>query len=168
MFGLALRSYRRKIQRLTESETVAGRSLWEAIYDYVGQPWKTQERVRGILEKQYQATPQGLKGDDDCGQMSAWYVFAALGLYPVTPASGEYALASPLFDRATLYLDAPYRRARFTIVVRGQAPGSVYVQSAALNGKPLGRPFISHGDLAAGDSLLEVTLGPKPNPTLWR
>jgi putative alpha-1,2-mannosidase len=138
------------------------------LYDYAGRPEKTQERVRSILENQYQPTPRGLKGDDDCGQMSAWYVFAALGLYPVAPASGEYALASPLFDRATLYFDAPYRRGRFTIEVRGRAPGSVYVQSAVLDGRPLTRPFLSHHDLVAGDGRLEITLGPEPHPTLWR
>jgi putative alpha-1,2-mannosidase len=138
------------------------------LYDYAGRPEKTQERVRSILENQYQPTPRGLKGDDDCGQMSAWYVFAALGLYPVAPASGEYALASPLFDRATLYFDAPYRRGRFTIEVRGRAPGSVYVQSAVLDGRPLTRPFLSHRDLVAGDGRLEITLGPEPHPTLWR
>ena len=138
------------------------------LYDYAGRPWKTQERVREILEKQYQPTPQGLKGDDDCGQMSAWYVFAALGLYPVTPASGEYALASPLFDRATLYFDAPYRRARFTIVVHRRTADSVYVQSATLDGRPLTRPFLRHRDLVAGDGRLEITLGPEPNTRLWR
>ena len=138
------------------------------LYDYAGRPWKTQQRVRAVMEKQYQPTPEGLKGDDDCGQMSAWYVFSALGLYPVTPASGSYALASPIFDRATLYFDAPYHRGRFTIVARGQAPGNVYIQSAALNGKPLAGPFIEHKDLVAGDGVLEITLGPKPNPGLWR
>jgi putative alpha-1,2-mannosidase len=137
------------------------------LYDYAGQAWKTQERVRAILGKQYQPTPRGLKGDDDCGQMSAWYVFSALGFYPVVPASGAYALASPLFDRATLYFDAPYPRGRFTIVVRGQSPGSVYIQSALLNGKPLARPFLDHADLVAGDGVLEITLGPRPNRNLW-
>ncbi len=138
------------------------------LYDYAGQAWKTQERVRAILGKQYQPTPQGLKGDDDCGQMSAWYVFSALGFYPVAPASGAYALASPLFDRATLYFDAPYPRGRFTIAVRGQSPANVYIQSALLNGTPLAGPFLDHADLVAGDGVLEITLGPQPNRGRWR
>ncbi len=138
------------------------------LYDYAGQAWKTQERVRAILGKQYQPTPQGLKGDDDCGQMSAWYVLSALGFYPVAPASGAYALASPLFDRATLYFDAPYPRGRFTILVRGQSPANVYIQSALLNGKPLAGPFLEHADLVAGDGVLEITLGSEPNRGRWR
>ena len=137
------------------------------LYDYAGRPWRTQERVRSILERQYQPTPEGLKGDDDCGQMSAWYVFAALGFYPVEPASGRYALASPLFERASIELRPPYPSGRFTIVTRNQAPGNIYIQSASLNGKPLPGPFLDHKDIVAGGSVLEITLGPKPNPTLW-
>ena len=95
-------------------------------------------------------------------------LFRSLGFYPVTPASGAYALASPLFDRATLYFDAPYPRGRFTIVVRGQSPANVYIQSALLNGKPLAGPFLEHADLVAGDGVLEITLGPEPNRGGWR
>jgi predicted alpha-1,2-mannosidase len=135
------------------------------LYDYAGQPWKTQERVRAILGRQYQATPQGLKGDDDCGQMSAWYVLSALGFYP---CSGVTPTPRPLFDRATLYFDAPYRRGRFTIEVRGRAPGNVYIQSASLDGKPLAGPSLRHDELVSGDGLLEIVLGPRPNPGLWR
>ncbi len=73
-----------------------------------------------------------------------------------------------MFDRATLYFDAPYGRGRFTIVVRGQSPANVYIQSALLNGRPLAGPFLEHADVVAGESVLEITLGPQPNPKLWR
>ena len=74
------------------------------LYNYVGQPWKTQARVRMVMNKLYQATPDGLCGDEDTGQMSAWYVFSALGFYPVCPGDTSYVIGSPLFDRATLTL----------------------------------------------------------------
>ena len=74
------------------------------LYDYAGQPWKTQSRIRAAMDQLYQATPDGLCGDEDTGQMSAWYVFSALGFYPVCPGDPTYLIGSPLFDRATLTL----------------------------------------------------------------
>ena len=132
------------------------------LYTYAGAPWKTQEKVRGILDTMYADTPEGLSGNEDCGQMSAWYVLSALGFYPVDPASGNYVLTSPLFDRATVDLGGGRR---FAVSVERSSPGDVYVQSATLGSKPLGRAWITHEEvMAAGE--LHVVLGPKPN-TAW-
>jgi predicted alpha-1,2-mannosidase len=129
-------------------------------YTCAGAPWKTQERVRGILDTLYDDTPEGLTGNDDCGQMSAWYVLSALGLYPVNPASATYVLTSPLFDRATLNLGGGRR---FTVSVERTSPGDLYVQSATLGGKPLSRAWITHDEVMTSGELRFV-LGPKANP----
>ena len=129
------------------------------LYTYAGAPWKTQERVRGILDTMYDDTPEGLSGNEDCGQMSAWYVLSALGFYPVDPASANYVLTSPLFDRATLDLGGGHR---FRVSVERSSPADVYVQSATLAGKPLPRAWITHDEvMAAGE--LRLVLGPKPS-----
>ena len=138
------------------------------LYDYAGQPWKTQARVREILARQYRDRTDGLAGNDDCGQMSAWFVFSAMGLYPVTPASGVYALGSPLFDEIVLHLEPPVGSGTFTVRAKNQSPANVYLQSATLNGRPLAEPFIRHADVVRGDAVLEVTLGPRPNTALFR
>lgn len=132
------------------------------LYDYCRQPWKTQERVRETISSQYHHSPDGLSGNDDCGQMSAWYIFSAMGFYPVTPGSPVYAIGSPLFSRATILLDKPYKARRFTIIARNQSKQNKYIQSATLNGKPLRTPFIDHSDIANGSTLIFV-MGPKPN-----
>ncbi|HEX9425873.1 MAG TPA: GH92 family glycosyl hydrolase [Pyrinomonadaceae bacterium] len=133
------------------------------LYNYVGQPWKTQERVREALIANYHNGPDGLSGNDDCGQMSAWYIFSALGFYPVTPGSTVYAISSPLFPKATIMLKGgPYKKGTFTVIARNQSPRNKYIQSAALNGKPLNSPFINHSDIANGSTLVFV-MGPRPN-----
>ncbi|MCA1629077.1 MAG: GH92 family glycosyl hydrolase [Acidobacteria bacterium] len=132
------------------------------LYDYCGQPWKTQEQVRKVLDEHYHNSPDGLSGNDDCGQMSAWYIFSAMGFYPVTPGSTLYAVGSPLFARATIMLKGPYRKGPFTMIARNQSPRNRYIQSATLNGNPLNEPFIRHSDIADGSTLVFV-MGPKPN-----
>jgi predicted alpha-1,2-mannosidase len=133
------------------------------LYDYVGQPWKTQAAVREYLATKYRnAGSGGYDGDEDCGQMSAWYVFSALGFYPVAPGSGEYAIGSPLFDEATLAIGAPYAPAVFKVVAQNQSSANRYIQSAALNGVPVDRPFLRHADIIKGGSLV-FTMGPLPN-----
>jgi predicted alpha-1,2-mannosidase len=133
------------------------------LYNYAGQPWKTQARVRQVASTLYNDTPAGLCGNDDCGQTSAWYVFAALGFYPVDPASGDYILSSPLFDKITLRLDRRHAKGRtFTIVAKGNSPKNLYIQSATLNGKPLTRSWIAHDEITAGGKLV-LTMGPEPN-----
>ncbi|GAB2532610.1 GH92 family glycosyl hydrolase [Rufibacter soli] len=120
------------------------------LYNWTNQPWKTQERVRMILKKQYQPTPDGLGGNDDCGQMSAWYLFSSLGFYPVAPGSGQYALGSPVVKEATVQLE---NGKTFTIEAKNQSDKNVFVQKVELNGKTLAQPFLNHTDLANGGKL---------------
>jgi len=133
------------------------------LYNYVGQPWKTQERVRAALIANYHNGPDGLSGNDDCGQMSAWYIFSALGFYPVTPGSTRYSITSPLFEKASIMLKGgPYKKGSFTVIARNQSPRNKYIQSAKLDGRPLNEPFISHDDIVNG-SILVFVMGAKPN-----
>ena len=131
------------------------------LYTYAGAPWKTQERVRSILATLYGDTPDGLPGNDDCGQISAWYVLSALGFYPVNPASATYVLTSPVFDRAMIDLGEGQH---FTVSVERASPGDLYIQSATLGGKPLPRAWITHEEIMTADEL-RVVLGPTPNPS---
>lgn len=134
------------------------------LYDYAGAPYKTQQRVRQAMAQFYDDTPRGQCGNDDCGQMSAWYVFSALGFYPVNPSSGVFALGSPAVDRATLHFDPKFYPGRdFTVIATHNSPENVYVQSATLNGQPLNRPWITRAEVTAGGTL-EFQMGPKPNP----
>lgn len=132
------------------------------MYNWTDEPWKTQDKVRMILQKQYRPTPDGLGGNDDCGQMSAWYVFSTLGFYPVAPGSDVYALGSPAVDGASLQLE---NGKQFTISVKNQSNENVYVQKITLNGKPLNRLYITHSEITNGGTL-EFLMGNKPNKTL--
>ncbi|WP_454830835.1 GH92 family glycosyl hydrolase [Pseudoxanthomonas wuyuanensis] len=129
------------------------------LYAYAGQPWKTQAMVRRLLREQYRDARDGLSGNEDCGQMSAWYVLTALGFYPVDPVSGNYVLGSPLFRRADLDVGGG-RTLR--IVTRRNSARNIYVQRVRWNGKPYTRNWIRHADLAAGGTL-EFEMGPEPN-----
>ena len=130
---------------------------------YAGKPWLTQKWVRRVLNGAYRNNVNGICGNDDLGQMSAWYVLGALGFYPVCPGDGIYILGSPLFSRATIHLDEKwYKGAKFTITAENLATDHLYVQSARLNGSALPRAWIRHGEIAAG-GLLEFTMGPNPN-----
>jgi hypothetical protein len=111
----------------------------------------------------YNDTPTGQCGNVDCGQMAAWYVFSALGFYPVNPNSGVYAIGSPLVTKATLKLDRKqYGGRTFTVSAENNGPENIYIQSAKLNGKPLVRPWIKHEEIIAGGKLSFI-MGPKPN-----
>ncbi|MEO6803454.1 MAG: glycoside hydrolase family 92 protein, partial [Granulicella sp.] len=129
------------------------------LYDFGGQPWKTQQKVREIAGDEYANKPSGLDGDDDCGQMSAWYVFTALGFYPVNPASGDYMIGSPLFTRATMRLG---NGRQFSVVAANNSATNIYIQSATLNGKPLKVPIVRYTDLLHGGTLRFV-MGDKPS-----
>ena len=120
------------------------------LYDYAGAPWKTQQRLKQIMDTQYGITPDGLAGNDDLGQMSAWYIFTALGLYPVTPASDVYAIGRPFVPRAVLHLE---NGRTFTIVADHLDGAHPYVGAVFLDGKPLARPFLYHGEILAGGEL---------------
>ncbi|WP_426492666.1 GH92 family glycosyl hydrolase [Hymenobacter sp. 102] len=121
------------------------------LYNWTSQPYKTQARVRMILPKMYRPTPDGLGGNDDCGQMSAWYIFSALGFYPVAPGSPEYALGSPAVHGATLNLE---NGNTFRITVKNQSDKNVYVKEARLNGQKLIRPFLQYADVVKGGELV--------------
>jgi predicted alpha-1,2-mannosidase len=129
------------------------------LFNYTGRPWMTQSYVREIMETQYNNTLDGISGNEDCGQMSAWYILSSMGLYPVNPCGGVYAIGSPAVDEAVI--DAGGGKT-FRISVRNQSAQNRYIQSAALNGKPLDRSWISHGDILRGGTL-EFKMGAKPN-----
>ncbi|QQP95297.1 GH92 family glycosyl hydrolase [Lysobacter enzymogenes] len=120
------------------------------LYGYAGQPWRTQERLKQIMDSQYAPRPDGLAGNDDLGQMSAWYVFTALGFYPVAPASNEYIIGRPFLPKATLNLP---NGKRFTVVADGLDAAHTYIGSATLNGQPLDRAFLRHEEILAGGEL---------------
>ncbi|WP_420148480.1 GH92 family glycosyl hydrolase [Spirosoma sp.] len=120
------------------------------LYNWAGQPWKTQERIRMILRMQYKPTPDGLGGNDDCGQMSAWYMFSSMGFYPVSPGSEEYSLGSPSVRSAKLQLE---NGQTFSVEAINQSDKNVYVQKVLLNGKPLNQLTISHSDILKGGKL---------------
>ena len=129
------------------------------LYDYVNQPWKTQERVRQIMDNFYTAQPAGLIGNEDCGQMSAWYILSAAGFYPVTPGSPIYAIGSPLFPEAQFQLE---NGKQFVIKAKGVSAANIYIQSATLNGLPYRKSFLTHRDLMAGGQLV-FKMGARPN-----
>jgi putative alpha-1,2-mannosidase len=115
-----------------------------------GQPRKTQQWVRHILNTEYNDTPGGLSGNDDAGQMSAWYVFSAMGFYPVCPATTEYLLASPTFKCVNINQS---NGKTFTIETPNASPNHIYVKSATLNGSPHTSPSITHQDITSGSTL---------------
>jgi predicted alpha-1,2-mannosidase len=136
------------------------------LYDFGGQPWRTQAAVRKIAAERYGYGPGGLDGDDDCGQMSAWLLFTAMGLYPVNPASGNYMIGSPLYARMSLRLA---NGKTFTVEVQNNSAANVYIQSAVLDGKPLDIPLITWEQIQAG-STLRFVMGPRPSSwaSAWR
>jgi len=129
------------------------------LYVYAGAPWRTQARLKQIVESQYKPTPQGLAGNDDLGQMSAWLIFTGLGFYPVTPGSGQYVIGRPFVDRAVLNLP---NGKRFTISVDGLGEDHPYIGRITLNGKALTRGYIRHDEIEAGGEL-HVVMQAKPN-----
>jgi predicted alpha-1,2-mannosidase len=129
------------------------------LYAFVGQQWKTAKLVRQILTTLYSDQPDGLSGNEDCGQMSAWYVFSAMGIYPVNPVAGVYVFGSPIVDKATIAVPGGKS---FTIVAKNNSPVNLYIQSVELNGKPYGKSYITHPDIIAGGELTFV-MGPEPN-----
>ncbi len=135
------------------------------LYNYAGAPYKTQARVRQVMNTLYDDTPAGQCGNDDCGQMSAWYVFSALGFYPVNPVGGVYVLGSPLVSKATIQLDKEhYGGKKFTVIAANNSAKNMFIQSASLSGKPLTRSWFTQAELAAGGTL-RLVMGPNPNKT---
>ncbi|WP_346343838.1 GH92 family glycosyl hydrolase [Gluconobacter kondonii] len=120
------------------------------LYDYAGAPWKTQQRLTQIMQTQYALRPDGLAGNDDLGQMSAWYLFTAMGFYPVAPASQEYAIGRPFVSRATMHLGNGHD---FTVTADNLDDAHPYVGKMTLNGQPLSTPFLHQQDVLAGGEL---------------
>lgn len=120
------------------------------LYNFAGQPWKTQAQIRKILTMQYKAKPDGLGGNDDCGQMSAWYIFSSLGFYPVSPGSDEYSIGSPSVKNATLNLE---NGKSFEIEAKNQSDKNVYIEKMELNGKVIKDFTIKHQDIMNGGKL---------------
>jgi len=132
------------------------------LYAYAGAPWRTQERLKQIVDSQYKPTPDGLSGNDDLGQMSAWLVFTGLGFYPVAPGSNQYVIGRPFVDRAVLNLPGGKR---FTVETAGLSDANRYVGKVELNGKPLTRSWISDAEIRSGGTL-RFTMQAKPD-TAW-
>ena len=131
------------------------------LYNYAGAPIRTQERLSQIVESQYRPSPDGLVGNDDLGQMSAWLIFTSLGFYPVAPGSNQYVIGRPFVDKATLHL--PHGRT-FTIVAEHLSSSNAFIQSVTLNGRPLTRLFLRHEELMKGGELRFV-MSPKAEAT---
>jgi predicted alpha-1,2-mannosidase len=134
------------------------------LYAYVGAPWKTQRMVRRLLTEMYKAAPDGMIGNDDCGQMSAWFALSALGFYPVDPVSAVYVFGSPLFDRAEVSVG---KSRRLVIEAPGNGPDRPYVQSVLWNGRSWTKSWIAHRDIVQGGTLT-FRMGAEPNRNFGR
>lgn len=130
------------------------------LYNYAGCPWKAQMWIRRVMEKLYTPTPDGLCGDEDNGQTSAWYVFSALGFYPVCPGTGQYVLGTPLFQEATLHLQ---NGKSFKILAPNNSSENLYIQSAQLNDKEHTQTYLRHEDILQGGKI-EFKMDATPNP----
>ena len=129
------------------------------LYNYAGAPWRTQKRVRSLLETWFRNDLQGVPGDEDGGGLSAFVVFSSMGFYPVTPGTGTYNVGSPIFRRVAIRLA---NGRTFTVIAKNCSRDAKYIQSARLDGKPLDRPWFTHADLVGGGTL-ELTMGDRPN-----
>jgi predicted alpha-1,2-mannosidase len=129
------------------------------LYNYAGQPWKTQKRVRDIMKIWYNSGPRGYPGDEDNGETSSWYVLSAMGLFTVCPGRPVYDIGSPIFEEVKLTLSGDKV---FTITARNVSAVNKYIQSATLNGKPLNKPWFEHKDMVNGGTLA-LEMGPRPN-----
>jgi predicted alpha-1,2-mannosidase len=129
------------------------------LYCYSGQPWKAAKRLHEVMKSQYSNKPNSLSGNDDCGQMSAWYIFTALGFYPVCPASDYYVIGSPALPKAVMHLS---NGKKFTMTAENLSDSNIYVQSVKVNGKNWTSPFLPFGELKNGGTL-QFTMGPEPS-----
>lgn len=132
------------------------------LFNKVGQPWKTQRYVSKVMRELYLNSPAGLCGNEDCGQMSAWFVFSAMGFYPVDPVSGRYEIGTPLFEEVRLRLADGNS---FTMKAPGAGANRIYVQAVKLNGEPYDKSYITHEQIMSG-ATLELVMGEEPGP-VW-
>lgn len=131
------------------------------LYNYAGMPWKTQRRIREIMDMWFDDAPLGLPGDEDGGALYAWYIFSAMGFYPVTPGTCLYAIGSPFFEEVKIHLPGDKT---FIVKAHDCSKRNKYIQSATLNGKPLNRPWLKHAEIMDG-GVLEFQMGDRPNKT---
>jgi len=132
-------------------------------YNYAGAPWKSQQIIRKIMRVLHKPVPGGLCGMDDNGYLTGWYVFSALGFYPVEPSRGFYVIGSPVFSKATVRVrGADGGHGEFVIEAHNASEENIYIQSATLNGKTLNRPYFHHADMIPGGQLV-FEMGPSPN-----
>ena len=129
------------------------------MYNYVGQPWKAAPLLRKMMNEMYYNEPDGLCGNEDVGQMSAWYILSTVGLYQVEPSGGRYIIGSPLFSRADLNVGGGKT---FSVVARNNSDRNIYVQKAYLNGRAYKKSYIDFADIKAGGTL-ELVMGSKPS-----
>ncbi|MDV6169776.1 GH92 family glycosyl hydrolase [Flavobacterium sp. DG1-102-2] len=129
------------------------------LYSYAGQPWKTQQYTAEIMHSMYNTTSAGYAGNDDCGELSAWYIFSSLGFYPVNPANGIYVIGSPALKEAVIKLE---NNKTFTVTAKNASAENIYIQSARLNGKAYTKTYITHNDITAGGKL-DFVMSNKPN-----
>lgn len=129
------------------------------LYDYAGQPWKTQGYVAKVLNELYNNSSSGYSGNEDCGQMSSWYIFSSMGFYPVNPANGIYMIGSPILKQASIKLD---NGKTFTVTTQNVSQTNCYIQSVKLNGKPYTQTYITQDDIVKGGKL-DFVMGSKPN-----
>ena len=129
------------------------------MYNYVGQPWKAAKLLRQTMKELYFNDYDGLSGNEDVGQMSAWYVLSSVGLYQVEPAGGKFIIGSPLFDEAKINVG---NGKTFTVRANSNSKENIYVQSAKLNGKPYAKSFLMYQDIVRG-GVLELEMGNKPS-----
>ena len=132
------------------------------LYNKVGQPWKTQKYVAEVLHDLYQNAPDGICGNEDCGQMSAWFIFSSMGFYPVDPISGKYEIGTPIFPEVKMHLA---NGKTFVVLAPAVSRENIYVQSVKLNGRPYDKSYITHEQIMNGDTL-EFEMGNRPGP-VW-
>ena len=131
------------------------------MYNYVNRPWKAQELLDRVFKEQYRNNPDGLSGNEDCGQMSAWYILNSMGFYQVCPGKPVYSIGRPVFDQSVINLP---NGKTFTITAKNNSKENKYIQSATLNGQPLDVPFFEHKDIVNGGALELVMTN---QPTKW-
>jgi predicted alpha-1,2-mannosidase len=129
------------------------------MYNYAGQPWKTQNRARQVSEEMYRIGPGGICGNEDMGSLSSWFVLSSMGIYSVTPGDTSYAIGSPMFGEVTLKLN---KGKIFKIIAKNNSKENRYIQSAKLNGKTFNRTWITHEEITKGGKIV-FQMGPKPN-----
>ena len=131
------------------------------LYCYAGAPWKAQEVLQRIMTEHYQDTPEGISGNEDCGQMSAWYVLSAMGFYQVNPCGGVYIIGKPMLSKAVVQVGDDKT---FTVTAQNLSEKNIYIQSVKLNGKPYDKVWLTHDDIVSGGTL-EFVMGAEPNKT---